>query len=160
MRVPKVLLPPFSQNLAKNCHFWSFWAKYLPLRSIVVPDQKIMGTRCLVGLLMWVPKLLLPPKIKIIRMFSQKTVIFGHIGLVGSFGALLVGGCGARAVSRKTPIYFMWSSQGSDLILSLPTYLLKCSKRGQGLSLIHKETFNWYFLIYTTIALLFFLEFL
>ena len=29
------------------------------------------------------------------------------IGLVGSFGAPLVGGCGARAVSRKTPIYFI-----------------------------------------------------
>ena len=28
-------------------------------------------------------------------------------GLAGSFGALLVGGCGARAVSRKTPIYFI-----------------------------------------------------
>ena len=33
-----------------------------------------------------------------------------HVVLVGSFGALLfwlVGGYGARAVSRKTPIYFM-----------------------------------------------------
>ena len=30
-----------------------------------------------------------------------------HIGLAGSFGAPLVGGCGARAVSRKTPIYFI-----------------------------------------------------
>ena len=40
--------------------------------------------------------------------------IFVHFGpgLAGSFGALLVvgglvGGCGARAVSRKTSIYFM-----------------------------------------------------
>ena len=31
-----------------------------------------------------------------------------HIGLAGSFGALLVGGCGTRAVSRKTPFYFIW----------------------------------------------------
>ena len=36
---------------------------------------------------------------------------WAHIGLAGSFGALLVGwlvgGFGTRAVSRKTPIYFM-----------------------------------------------------
>ena len=32
---------------------------------------------------------------------------WAHIGLAGSLGALLVGGCGARAVSRKTPIYFI-----------------------------------------------------
>ena len=30
-----------------------------------------------------------------------------HIGLASSFGAVLVNGCGARAVSRKIPIYFM-----------------------------------------------------
>ena len=34
-----------------------------------------------------------------------------HIGLASSFGSLLVGwlvgGCGARAVSRKTPIYLI-----------------------------------------------------
>ena len=29
---------------------------------------------------------------------------FGHIGFASSFGALLVGGFGVRAVSRKTPI--------------------------------------------------------
>ena len=35
--------------------------------------------------------------------------IFVHFGpgLTGSFGALLVGGCGARAESRNTPIYFI-----------------------------------------------------
>ena len=32
---------------------------------------------------------------------------WAHIGLAASFGALLVGGCGARAVSRRTPIYFI-----------------------------------------------------
>ena len=52
----------------------------------------------------------------------SKNCIFGHFGpgLAGSFGALLVSwslvvarglylviGCGARAVSRKTPIYFI-----------------------------------------------------
>ena len=29
---------------------------------------------------------------------------WAHIGLASSFGALLVGGFGVRAVSRKTPI--------------------------------------------------------
>ena len=45
---------------------------------------------------LWVPELLLPPNI--IRMFGPKTPIFSknmlswaHIGLAGSFGALLVG---------------------------------------------------------------------
>ena len=30
-----------------------------------------------------------------------------HIGLSGLFDAMLVSGCGARAVPRKTPLYFM-----------------------------------------------------
>ena len=62
---------------------------------------------------LWVPKFLLPP-VKI-RNFGPKKDKFGpkyaflgtYICLAGSFSALLVGGCGARAVSRKTPIYFM-----------------------------------------------------
>ena len=33
---------------------------------------------------------------------------WAHIGLVGSFGALLVGGCGARAVSHKTSLLFLF----------------------------------------------------
>ena len=62
---------------------------------------------------MWVTKLLISP-VKI-RIFLPKNNqiwlengIFVHFGpgLAGSFGGL-VGGCGARAVSRKTPIYFI-----------------------------------------------------
>ena len=53
----------------------------------------------------WVPKLLLRP-IKI-RILAKKRPNLAHIGLAGSFGALLVGGCGARAVSCKTPIYLI-----------------------------------------------------
>ena len=34
---------------------------------------------------------------------------WGRICLDGSFGALLVGGCGARAVSRKAPVYFIYN---------------------------------------------------
>ena len=42
---------------------------------------------------------------------------WAHIGLAGSFGALLIGGCGARAVSRKTPIYFIkWIQLPYELI--------------------------------------------
>ena len=42
-----------------------------------------------------------------------KIGIFVHFapGLAGSFGALLVGGCGAWAVSRKKPIYFMYFNE-------------------------------------------------
>ena len=41
---------------------------------------------------------------------GQFMLSWAHIGLAGSFGAVdwLVGGCGARAVSRKTPIYFIY----------------------------------------------------
>ena len=58
---------------------------------------------------MWVTKLLISPvKIRILR---PRTTKFGSKlaflpGLTGSFGGL-VGGCGARAVYRKTPIYFI-----------------------------------------------------
>ena len=42
---------------------------------------------------------------------------WAHIGLAGSFGALLIGGCGARDVSRKTPIYFIkWIQLPYELI--------------------------------------------
>ena len=64
---------------------------------------------------MWVTKLLISPVKK--RIFCPKTTkigIFGQFGPghAGLFGALLdvsglVGGCGERAVSRKTQIYFI-----------------------------------------------------
>ena len=60
---------------------------------------------------MWVPKLLISPVI--IRIFCPKTTKFGlnlaFLSIAGSFGALLVGWLVvvARAVSRKTPIYFI-----------------------------------------------------
>ena len=77
---------------------------------------------------MLVPKLLVTPQK--IRKFGPKTAKFGpkmaflahfitgngqkrpkyvFLGtfLASSFGAFLVGGCGAWAVSRKTPIYFI-----------------------------------------------------
>ena len=38
---------------------------------------------------------------------AQNMLSWAYIGLAGSSSALLVGVCGARAVSCKTPIYFM-----------------------------------------------------
>ena len=78
-----------------------------------MPDQKTMGTRCVVGFsVMWVPKLLFfPVKLRILAQkrpnFAQNMLSWAHVCPAGSFGALLVGGCGARAVSRKTPTRFM-----------------------------------------------------
>ena len=60
---------------------------------------------------MWVPKLLISPVI--IRIFCPKATKFGpnlvFLSIARSFGALLVGWLVvvARAVSRKTTIYFM-----------------------------------------------------
>ena len=81
---------------------------------------------------MWVTKLLISP-VKI-RTFCPKTTkigpeigIFGHFGpgLAGSFGGL-VSGCGARAVSRKTPFHFIADNK-YILILLDPLLTLKFS---------------------------------
>ena len=67
---------------------------------------------------MWVTKLLISPVKK--RIFCPKTTQFGpklaFLSIAGSFGALLVGWLVvvARAVSRKTPIYFMKLNLGQD----------------------------------------------
>ena len=61
-----------------------------------MPDQKKIRLSCLGGFsVMWVPKLLLPPvKIRIFGQkrlnFAQNMLCWAHIGLAGSFGALLV----------------------------------------------------------------------
>ena len=49
--------------------------------------------------------------------FSSK---LAFLSIAGSFGALLMGwlmagGCGARAVSRKTPIYFILNAVNSNI---------------------------------------------
>ena len=59
---------------------------------------------------MWVTKLLISP-VKI-RIFCPKKSKFGpkmaFLFILGqTLPAHLVGGCGAQAVSRKTPIYFI-----------------------------------------------------
>ena len=85
-----------------------------------MPDQKTMWTRCLGGFsVMWVTKLMISPVKK--RIFCPKTTKFSpklaFLSIAGSFGALLVGWLVvvARAVSRKTPIYFIWYSMGSGI---------------------------------------------
>ena len=81
-----------------------------------MPNQKTMWTRCPGGFsVMWVTKLLISPVKK--RIFCPKTTKFGpKLAFLVILGQALpahwvpcwwVGGCGARAVSRKTPIYFI-----------------------------------------------------
>ena len=64
---------------------------------------------------MWVTKLLISPVKK--RIFCPETTKFGpnlaFLTIAGSRCPVdgLAGGCGARAVSRKTPIYFILSTE-------------------------------------------------
>ena len=63
---------------------------------------------------MWVTKLLISPvKIRIFcprtTKFSPKLSFLPGLWLIWCPVGGLVGGCGARAVSRKTPIYFIVS---------------------------------------------------
>ena len=72
---------------------------------------------------MWVPKLLLPPAK--IMIFGPKTAIFAPkyafcstyrpCRLIWCPIGWLVGGCGARAITRKTPIYFMFTVKTTKL---------------------------------------------
>ena len=65
---------------------------------------------------MWVTKLLISPVKK--RIFCPKLAFLVNFNIQCPVG-WSVGGCGARAVSRKTPIYFMylifWSVGGGKL---------------------------------------------
>ena len=82
-----------------------------------MPDQKTMWTSCLGGFsVMWVTKLLISEVKK--RIFCPKTTKFGpKLAFLVNLGQAMQAysmpccgsfdGCGARAVSRKTPIYFM-----------------------------------------------------
>ena len=83
-----------------------------------MPDQKPMWTRWLGGFsVMWVTKLLISLVKK--RIFCPKTTKFCQkiaflvnlarpCRLIQCPVGESVRGCGARAVSRKTPIYFIW----------------------------------------------------
>ena len=70
---------------------------------------------------MWVTKLLISP-VKI-RIFCPKKSKFGpkmaFLFILGqALPAHLVGGCGARAVSRKTPIYFILFKVKSEELIN------------------------------------------
>ena len=74
---------------------------------------------------MWVTKLLISP-VKI-RIFCPKKSKFGlkmaFLFILGqALLAHLVSGCGARAVSRETPIYFMIDTQTGESFISANKY--------------------------------------
>ena len=72
-----------------------------------------------------VPELLLPPNGCLAQkqpFLPQSMLSWAHIGLVSSFG-WLVGGCGARALSRKTPIFFIYDCLGMFMKLQMPWVL-------------------------------------
>ena len=108
MLVPKLSLTPI-----KICIFGHFgpnsaiFCTFCPM-----PNQKTMRSRCLGGFfVMWVTKLLMSPVKK--RIFCPKMTkfcIFVHCRLIWCPVGGLACGCGARAVSRKTPIYFMYNA--------------------------------------------------
>ena len=82
--------------------------------------------------------------------------IFVHIGpgLTGSLGALLVGSCGARAVSRKTTIYFIVhqlrgdniNDSMTDMVAQLPPLNIFFNSRDTLVSL--------FFIIFLCVAML------
>ena len=86
---------------------------------------------------MWVTKLLISPVKK--RIFCPKTTKFGpKLAFLVNLGQAMqaysmpccgsVGGCGARAVSRKTPIYFMWVTK---LLISPVKIRIFCPKKSK-----------------------------
>ena len=127
MLVPKLLLTPikirlFGPKMAKfgpKSAFLVILGQILPFfcTFCLMTDQKPMWTRCLGGFsVMWVTKLMISQVKK--RILCPKTTKFGpKLAFLVNLGQAMqaysmpccgsVGGCGARAVSRKTPIYFI-----------------------------------------------------
>ena len=112
----------------KNGQIWPIMCIFGQISAFLIhlapcPTNKTMRTRCQSGLLICgYQKFCSLPKKP--GCFSQKRPFFpqnmlswAQIGLAGSLGALLVVWFGARAVSRKTPIYFIWLNirQGFNL---------------------------------------------
>ena len=105
-------------KLVQNMHFWSFWAKYchsLHILSNARPKNNVNKVP------RWVFRYVGNKTFDFSskkRNFSPKTTKFGpKLAFLVNLGQAmqaysmpccgLVGGCGARAVSRKTPIYFI-----------------------------------------------------
>ena len=92
-------------------HFWSLLAKYWHLRPIWSHGWPINNANKVPRWfsVIWVPKLLLPP-VKIMTL-GPKTAKFGpKYAFLGTYRPCRFIWCGARALSRKTPIYFIYMS--------------------------------------------------
>ena len=118
MWVPKLLLPPLSTGIfCPKSQIWSkicIFGHFLPNIGLSdpygsKPDQNNFANEVPRWFLdMRVPELLLSPKT--ISIFGPETAIFGpknaFLELAGSFGALLFGGCGVRAVYQDTHLLY------------------------------------------------------
>ena len=93
-------------NLVQNMHFWSFWAKYwhfLPISSHARPKNN--ANKVPRWVFRYVGNKTFDFSSKKKDFLPKNDQIWPKTGIFGQFGS--VGGCGARAVSRKTPIYFI-----------------------------------------------------
>ena len=117
-----------------------------------MPDQKTMRTRCLGGFsVMWVTKLLISPVKK--GFFAQKqpnlaqnwhfwSIWARPCGLLRCPVGGSVGGCGARAVSRKTPIYFISVDQRNAknvLCVQLPHPVQKIEVKDSAIKFLKEQ---------------------
>ena len=104
-------------NLVQNLHFWSYWAKYCHFLHILSNAQPKNNANKVPRWVfrMWMTKLLIS-SVKI-RIFGPKMAFLFILGQ--ALPAHLVGGCGTRAVSRKTPIYFIQTDVRKSI---LPKY--------------------------------------
>ena len=109
-------------NLVQNLHFWSFWAKYchsLHILSNARPKNNVNKVPRWVFRYVGIKTFDFSSKKK--NFLPQNDQIWAKIGIFGQFepghaglfNALLWVGwwLGARAVSRKTPIYFIYLSK-------------------------------------------------
>ena len=104
-------------NLTQNMHLWSFWAKYWPIWSFWCHAQSkkqceqgasvvfwCVGTRTFApsqhNKAVWPKTAIFDPEYAFLSTYRPSWLIWCRFGWLN-------GGCGARAVSRKTPIYFM-----------------------------------------------------
>ena len=105
-------------NLVQNMHFWSFWAKYCHFLHILSNARPKTNVNKVPG---WVFRYVGYKTFDFSskkRVFCPKTTKFGpKLAFLVNLGQAKqaysmpccgsVGGCGARAVSRTTPIYFI-----------------------------------------------------
>ena len=103
---------PARTNLAKNWHFWSLCAKDLPFWSILklFPTKETVRTRCLGGFLICGYRNFCSLPKELGRLAQKQPFLSQNMlscRLIWCPVCWLVGGCGSRAVSCRTPIYFI-----------------------------------------------------